>query len=313
MPIYDEDAAIAAIEKVSPSVVNIATVHVVPANYFQVVPVSGVGSGLIIDSRGYVLTNSHVIARAKKIEATLASAGRLEGRVIGSDASSDIAVIKIEGEEVKLTPAELGDSDKLKVGQLAFAIGNPFGLSGGPTVTAGVISALNRSIHTQFGVLENLIQTDCAINPGNSGGPLADSKGRIIGINTAIIPYAQGIGFSIPINDAIRVAEELILHGKSLKPWLGIVGLDINEAVASYHSLPVKSGILVAKVMPQSPAFEAGVSPGDIILAINETKLSSVQELQKEIKKLGIKNKARLTLVRDGTRQTTDAVLGQAG
>ncbi len=310
MVIYNEDAAIAAIEKVSPSVVNIATRQIVPDYYFRVVPVSGIGSGLIIDSRGYVLTNSHVVERARKIEVTLSDGTKLDGRVVGRDSSSDIAVIKVDGE--KVIPAETGDSDKLKVGQLVFAIGNPFGLSGGPTVTAGVISALNRSINTGSGVLENLIQTDCAINPGNSGGPLVDSKGKIAGINTAIIPFAQGIGFSLPVNNAIRVAEELILHGKSLTPWLGIVGLDINEQTASYYSLPAKSGILVVKVMPTSPAFEAGVRPGDIILSINEIKLANVQELQKEIKKIGIKNKVRLTLLRDDTKHTTDAILSEA-
>ncbi|MEM2933888.1 MAG: trypsin-like peptidase domain-containing protein [Halobacteria archaeon] len=308
--IYNEDEVIAAIAKVSQSVVNIATVQILPDYYFRVVPVSGVGSGLIIDSRGYVLTNSHVIENAKKIEVTLPDAKKLVGRVAGMDSTSDIAVIKIEGE--KLAPAEIGNSDNLKVGQFVFALGNPFGLAGGPTVTAGVISALNRTIHTQLGVLENLIQTDCAINPGNSGGPLVDIKGRVIGINTAIIPFAQGIGFSIPINNAIRVAEELILYGKPLKPWLGIVGLDVNEAIASYYSLSVKSGILVVKVMPLSPAYEAGIAGGDVILAINGEKLSSVQELQREIKRLGVKNKARITLMRDGIKQTIDAVLAQA-
>lgn len=307
--IYNEDEVIAAIAKVSQSVVNIATVQILPDYYFRVVPVSGIGSGLIIDSRGYVLTNSHVIQNAKKIVVTLPDGKKLAGRVVGSDSRSDIAVIKIEE---KLMPVEVGDSDSLKVGQIVFALGNPFGLGGGPTVTAGVISALNRTIHTQFGVLENLIQTDCAINPGNSGGPLVDIKGKVIGINTAIIPFAQGIGFSIPIKNAIPVAEELILHGKPLIPWLGIVGLDINEAIASYYGLPVKSGVLVVKVIPLSPAFKAGIASGDIILSINETKLSSVQELQREIKKLGVKNKAKITLLRNGMKQSMDAILAQA-
>jgi serine protease Do len=209
MHFASEDAVISAVEKIAPSVVNISTLQLMVDILLHAHPVRGSGSGTVI-SQQHVMTNAHVLEGAQEIEAKTADGKKLKGRVLGVDHENDIAIIEIKG--TKLKPVELGDSDKLKVGQSVLAFGNPFGLPGGPTLTTGVVSALSRGIRTETGKVMSLIQTDAAINPGNSGGPLADLEGRVIAINTAIIPYAQGIGFAIPINSARKVAERIIGH-----------------------------------------------------------------------------------------------------
>ncbi|HWY34565.1 MAG TPA: trypsin-like peptidase domain-containing protein, partial [Nitrosopumilaceae archaeon] len=197
IPVSDE-ILINAVEKISKSVVNIASVRMIQDQIFRVFPVEGVGSGVIIDKRGYILTNNHVIEESERLRITLSDGRIFNGKVVGADEATDLAVVKIEPKE-DIPLAALGDSDKLKMGQIVIAVGNPFGLTGGPTVTSGIVSSLNRSIQTQTGVLE-LIQTDAAINPGNSGGPLVNTTGAVVAINTAKMPYAQGIGFAVPIN-----------------------------------------------------------------------------------------------------------------
>jgi serine protease Do len=194
---YNENAALDIIEKTSRSVVNISTIKLVHNIFYQAVPVGGVGSGTIIDSKGLILTNNHVVGGAEKINVTLWNNQVLEGTIQGSCAIHDLAVVEVKAKD--LPSAKLGDSDGLRVGQRVYAIGNPFGLAGGPSVTSGVVSAINRTIESDRGLIENLVQTDAAINPGNSGGPLVNMSGEVIAINTAIIPYAQGIGFAIPI------------------------------------------------------------------------------------------------------------------
>ncbi|MCX8170653.1 MAG: trypsin-like peptidase domain-containing protein, partial [Candidatus Bathyarchaeota archaeon] len=169
----------------------------------------------------------------------------------------------------------------LRVGQRVFAIGNPFGLAGGPTVTSGVISALRRTIHSERGIFRDLVQTDAAINPGNSGGPLVNIDGEVIAINTAIIPFAQGIGFAIPINAAKEVAKEIMLHGSYARSWLGIAGVSVNRQIAEYYDLPVEHGVLVARVTPNSPADRAGIERGDIILEFNGKSVDGIEDLQR--------------------------------
>jgi serine protease Do len=195
-----EDVLIGAVDRVSKSVVNIASVRMLHDQLFRIFPVEGVGSGVVIDEKGYILTNNHVIDDAERLKVTMPDGKILRGRVAGSDEMTDLAVLKVDSEQ-SLPAAQLGNSDNLNIGQIAIAIGNPFGLTGGPAVTAGIVSSLNRSIQTRSGVLE-LIQTDAAINPGNSGGPLVNTHGEVIAINTANMPYAQGIGFAVPINTA---------------------------------------------------------------------------------------------------------------
>jgi S1-C subfamily serine protease len=202
--------------------------------------------------------------------------------MVGSDPANDLAVAKIDAS--KLPVAELGNSDDLKVGQTVIAIGNPFGLAGGPSVTVGVVSALNRHILAER-VYENLIQTDASINPGNSGGPLLDLTGRVVGINTANIPGAQGIGFAIPINTAKAVLEDIVRYGRVTRPWVGIIGLDVSSELARRFRLAQDSGVLVMRIIPDSPAERAGVESGDVIVAVGDKEVESMAGLQAEIKK----------------------------
>jgi S1-C subfamily serine protease len=274
-----EDAIIEMIEIASKSVVNINTLRVFHDFFYQAVPVEGIGSGFIFDERGYILTNYHVVEGAERIVVTLADGRVFEAKFIGAYKSLDISILKIDADNLII--AKLGDSDKLRVGQRVFAIGNPFGLAGGPTVTSGVISALKRTIHSDRGIFRDLVQTDAAINPGNSGGPLVNTNGEVIAINTAIIPFAQGIGFAIPINAAKEVAKEIILYGSYARPWLGISGVSLNRQIAEYYDLPVEHGVLVAKVTPRSPANKAGIERGDIILEFDNRRIDRVEDLQK--------------------------------
>ena len=306
---YDESSVLEVIEKVTKSVVNINTVRLLHDFYYQVVPVQGMGSGFIIDPKGYILTNNHVIGGAEKIDVTMASGEVHPGKIVGTCVSDDIAVVKVDGKN--LPTAELGDSDQLKVGQTVFAIGNPFGLSGGPTVTKGVISAVKRSIRSERGLIENLVQTDASINPGNSGGPLVDIHGRVVAISTAIVPFAQGIGFAIPVNSAKRCATEIITHGRVMRPWLGVSGLSLTSEIAAYYNLPVEKGALITEVMSGSPAEKAAIERGDIIIGFGDKAVNSVEDLVKEIQKRKIGEKARVLMLRDGEKWIADVKLDQ--
>jgi len=294
-----EDRVVEMIEQASRSVVNINTLRVFHDFFYQVVPVKGMGSGFIFDERGYILTNNHVIENAERIAVTLTDGHVFKGKLTGTCRSLDIAIVKIDADG--LTVAKLGDSSKLRVGQRVFAIGNPLGLSGGPTVTSGVISAANRTITSDRGTFKDLVQTDAAINPGNSGGPLVNIEGEVIAINTAIVPFAQGIGFAIPINVAKECASDVILHGGVIRPWLGITGLNITRDVADYYELPMDTGVLVANVAPDSPADKSGIERGDIILEFDDTKVSRVEDIQRLLAKRKNGDRTGVLILR-GTR-----------
>jgi S1-C subfamily serine protease len=285
------------IEKACQSVVNVNTIRVFHDLFYRVVPVQGMGSGFIINEEGYVLTNNHVISGAHEIAVTLNDGRVFQGRLEGTSRSADVAVVKIEGEN--LSSITLGDSDKLRVGQRVFAIGNPFGLVGGPTVTSGVISAVNRTINSEEGAFEGLVQTDAAINPGNSGGPLIDVEGKVVAINTAIIPFAQGIGFAVPINAAKSCTNDILVHGAVRKPWLGITGFTITKDVAAQYRLPVESGVFVAGVESDSPSNKVGMKKGDIIQGMNGKRIDSIEELQDMLRQKQPGDKAALTILRD--------------
>ena len=304
---FDESAVLEVVEKVTRSVVNINTVRLLHDFYYQVHPIQGMGSGVIIDPKGYIVTNNHVVAGAEKIDVTLVSGEVLSGKLVGTCASEDVAVLRVNGE--KLPATELGDSDQLRVGQTVFAIGNPFGLSGGPSVTKGVISAVKRSIRSEKGLIENLVQTDASINPGNSGGPLVDVSGMVVAINTAIVPFAQGIGFAIPVNVVKRCATEIITHGKVMRPWLGVSGLSVTPEIASYYDLPVDRGTLINDVMAGSPAEEAEMRRGDIIIGFGEKAINSVDDLVREVQKRKIGDKARVLLLRGDEKWMADVTL----
>jgi len=304
---FDEKAVLDILEGVSKSVVNISTLKLVRRTFYQAVPVEGMGSGTIIDSKGYILTNNHVVGGAQKIAVTLWNGEILEGVAVGTCAVHDTAVVRVNRQS--LTAAELGDSDKLRVGQRVYAIGNPFGLAGGPTVTSGVISATKRTIESQKGLVENLVQTDAAINPGNSGGPLVDLEGRVVAINTAIIPYAQGIGFAIPINSAKKCTGEMIQEGISIRPWLGIIGLGLTDEVSRYYGLPLEQGVFITKVTDGSPAQRAGIIMGDIILRVGKTEIRTIEDLLREIHQRKVGEKVDVTVFRRGFEQSFDVAL----
>jgi serine protease Do len=292
-----EDEVLNVIEKATQSVVNVNTVRVFHDIFYRVVPVKGMGSGFIIDNKGFILTNHHVIAGAREIAVTLTDGRALQGWLEGTSRSSDVAVIKVN--ESKLTPIELGNSDNLRVGQKVFAIGNPFGLVGGPTVTSGVISALDRTIQSREGVFKGLVQTDAAINPGNSGGPLIDVEGKVVAINTAIIPFAQGIGFAIPINAAKSCLNDILVHGEVRRPWLGVTSLTVNRDVAAQYRLPVERGVLVLGIESDSPAEKSGVRQGDIIIELNSQTINRVEDLQQLLQERTAGDKVELTIIRD--------------
>ncbi len=299
IPIQNENLIIQAIEKGSKNVVNIASIRMMKDQLLRIFPVQGVGSGVIIDKKGHILTNNHVIDGTNKLKITANDGNIFDGFVVGKDTATDLAIIKIESKEA-MSFAELGNSDDLKIGQIAIAIGNPFGLGGGPTVTAGIISALSRKLQFENGVQE-LIQTDAAINPGNSGGPLIDTNGQVIGINTAKMPYAQGIGFAIPINVAKTILNELIINGRvKNRPWLGISAIAITKQLADYYRLPTKEGALIAEVQPNSPAKNADLRKGDIIDSINGKRILNPLQISSEIRKKAIQDKITLKINRYG-------------
>lgn len=285
-----EESIVNAVEKVSKSVVNIASVRMMQDQLFRVFPVQGVGSGVIIDSRGHILTNNHVIDGTDRIRVTLGDSKQVSAKVVGTDEETDLAVVMAEPleintrNEVNFQPANLGNSEELKVGQIVMALGNPFGLTGGPTVTAGIISSLNRNVQFENGILE-LMQTDAAINPGNSGGPLINTKGEVVAINTAKIPYGQGIGFAVPINTVKLILDDLIESGHVRRPWLGISTVKLNPRMASFYRLPIVHGALIVNVEPFSPAENAGLRRGDIIEEIDGNKIDSPSQISSYIRK----------------------------
>jgi serine protease Do len=283
MPV-SEEAIISAVEKVSKSVVNIAGVRLMQDQLFRVFPVQGVGSGVILDNKGHILTNNHVIDDTERLRVTFSDSKLANAKTVGKDVVTDLAVVKTEpNNEVSFQPADLGNSDELKVGQIVMAVGNPFGLTGTPTVTAGIISSLNRNVQFENGILE-LVQTDAAINPGNSGGPLINTKGEVVAINTAKIPYGQGIGFAVPINTVKSILAELIEDGQVSRPWLGISTIKIDPKIARYYRLPIVEGALIVNVEPYSPADNAGLRRGDIIEEVDGNKIQSPSQISSYIR-----------------------------
>ena len=284
-----EEAIINAVGKVNKSVVNIASVRLMQDQLFRVFPVQGVGSGIILDNKGHILTNNHVIDDTERLRVTFGDSKQANAKTIGKDEVTDLAVVKAEpielysNNEMNFQPAVLGDSDELKVGQIVMAVGNPFGLTGAPTVTAGIISSLNRNVQFENGILE-LVQTDAAINPGNSGGPLINTKGEVVAINTAKIPYGQGIGFAVPINMVKSILAELIEDGYVSRPWLGISTIKIDPKIARYYRLPIVDGALIVNVEPYSPAENAGLRRGDIIEEVDGNRIQSPSQISSYIR-----------------------------
>jgi len=265
------------------------------------------GSGVIVDPAGYILTNNHVIEDAAEISVRLSDARKFTARLVGRDPKTDLAVLKVEA-AAPLPAAELGDSDHLRVGQWAIAIGNPFGLD--RTVTVGIVSATAR---TRVGVAtyESFIQTDASINPGNSGGPLLNLDGQVIGINTAIVASGQGIGFSIPVNMAREVMQQLITRGHVVRGWLGIVIQDLTDDLATSFGVTARAGVLVTDVMKAGPAETAGLRSGDVITELADGKITEVPDLQKRVAAHAPGESVTLTVVRDRKPMAVRITLGE--
>lgn len=323
----DEEVNIKIYQEMSSGVVNITTTTISYDFFFNPIPESGTGSGSVLDKKGHILTNYHVVENARKLEVTLFDGSKWEARLIGSDPSNDLAVIKINAPQEKLKPIPFGDSSNLKVGQKAIAIGNPFGLE--RTLTVGIISSIGRTLRAVNGrLMRGIIQTDAAVNPGNSGGPLLDSNGKMIGITTAIFsPVGAniGIGFAIPVNTAKKIVPQLIDKGRVSRPWLGITGQDINADMANLLKLP-SAGILVAKVEKGSPADKAGIKGGkdyvmignlriiiggDMIVAVNGRAIKNMDQIVEEIESMSIGQSVELTIIRDKKSKVVRVTLAE--
>jgi S1-C subfamily serine protease len=284
------------VEKVRPTVVNIR-VRGLKRERAASPDAGGSGSGFIIAPDGYILTNSHVVHGASHIDVALADGRTAPAVLIGDDPDTDLAVIRINAPH--LVHVTLADSQSVRVGQIAIAIGSPFGFQ--QTVTTGVVSALGRSMRAQSGrLIDNIIQTDAALNPGNSGGPLVNSRGEVIGVNTAIILPAQGICFAIASNTAERVAAWLIKEGRIRRSWIGLMGQDvpIHARVVRFHRLAVDHGALVAGIEPGSPASRVDLREGDVIVAFNSEPVRGVDDLHRQLVGAAIGLPAQLTIIR---------------
>jgi len=287
-------AVVSAVERVAPSVVNI---EVQQRSENQRRDIAGNGSGFVITPDGFILTNSHVVHAATRIIVNLSGGRDYPAELIGDDPETDLAVIRIDASQ--LVHVRLADSESLRVGQLAVAIGNPFGFQA--SVTAGVISALGRSMYSQSGrLIDNIIQTDAALNPGNSGGPLVNSAGEVIGVNTAMIRPAQGICFAIASNTARLVAGWLIRDGRIRRSYIGVAGQNVplHRRVVRFYNLPLETGVLVVSVERNSPAERAGLRQGDLIVAFNGQPIGSVHHLHKVLVGEQIGVSASLTAIR---------------
>jgi S1-C subfamily serine protease len=287
-------------ETVSPSVVNI---EVSQPRKRSPEATKGNGSGFIITPDGYILTNSHVVSGAARIEVAVADGSRYAAELIGDDPDTDLAVIRIDAP--RLVPVVLGDSQAIRVGQLAIAIGNPYGFQ--CTVTAGVVSALGRSLRAKSGrLIDSVIQTDAALNPGNSGGPLVNSRGHVIGVNTAMILPAQGICFATSINTAKFVAGCLITQGRIRRGYMGVAGqtVPLHRRLVRFHGLTVESGVLLVTVEADSPAQKAGLHVGDVIIGLDDQLISGIDELHRQLTDARVGVRSPVTILR-GTEKRT--------
>lgn len=315
-------------QKAAPGVVNITSIALERDFFLRATPREGAGSGAVIDSKGHILTNNHVIKDAQRIEVTLAGGSKWRGNLVGTDPDNDLAIIRIDVPPDKLHPLPLGNSNELQVGQKVLAIGNPFGL--GETLTTGIISSLGRFIRSPDGdLMEDLIQTDAAINPGNSGGPLLDSEARVIGINSAIISPTGGsigIGFAIPVDTAKRIIPDLIEKGYVSYPWLGVTLFPLLPGLAEALKLPVERGALIVEVIIGGPAERAGLRGGsemiqvgnailpiggDVIVGFEGEPVDSSDDFVRKLRKRKPGDRVRLRIIRDETSMNISAVLGE--
>ncbi|MDR1482139.1 MAG: Do family serine endopeptidase [Synergistaceae bacterium] len=327
--VYSSNPVARIAKECSPAVVNIDTETLVTRNlnpfandpffreffgqeferFNRTVPMRGKGSGFIVDNEGYIMTNNHVVEGADKITVTLLDGRHFEANLIGKDPTFDLAVIQIKAETEKLPVLPLGDSDAAEVGEWVVAIGNPLGFEN--TVTAGVISGKNRTLQAADVNFQGFMQTDAAINPGNSGGPLINLRGDVIAINTAIVPYAQGIGFAVPVNMAKQVMEDLIKFGEVNRGWLGVSLQTLTPGFAETYGIPTDEGAIISGVLQGSPAEGAGLRRGDVITAIDGKAMKSGQDVVFSIRNRLMGDMVSIEVYRDGRRQNLNVELGE--
>jgi serine protease Do len=316
-----QDAIVAAVQKVGPAVVNISTVFLPPAEDpleriirrslgipREPFPRGGQGSGFVIDGeKGYILTNAHVVKGADRVAVLLADGRQFDAEVVGADPLTEVAVVRVRGED--LPEATLGSTEDVPIGSWVIAIGNPFGYEN--SVTVGVVSAKEREIEGPNNiVLDDLLQTDASINPGNSGGALVDLNGRVVGMPTAVIPFAQGMGFAVSIDVAEQVAERLIETGTM--PWLGVRHRPLIPEEARQAGLPEGKGSMIFGVVPRGPAARAGLQPRDLIIRIGDRAIERRGDLSKTIRSYGAGDRVEVTVIREGREVTLPVELGAA-
>jgi S1-C subfamily serine protease len=296
-------AVVGAVERVGPSVAHLEVSLAGSPRQRQARQAKGSGSGFVFTPDGFLLTNSHVVEGARNVRASFADGSSYPAEIVGLDPDTDLAVVRVDAPT--LIPAQLGDSTRLRAGQVVIAIGNPLGFAS--TVTSGVVSGLGRTMRSKNGrLIDSVIQTDAALNPGNSGGPLVDSHGDVVGVNTAIIAGAQGISFAVPVNTAHFVIAQLIRDGRVRRGWIGVSGqtIQLSRRRVQVRHLSAAGAVLVTEVAPRSPAERAGLRQRDIIVAFGGADVQSVDELQRLLSHEVVNRKSEITVLRSGVQST---------
>jgi len=312
LTINESSAVTHVAEKVGPAVVQITSSSQANNQFGSSIPETGVGSGIIYDANGWILTNRHVVAGSDTLKVKLKDGRQFDGRIYGIDSLTDLAIVKLDA--TGLPAAALGNSDELKVGQLVVAIGSPLGTFTN-SVTSGIVSAKGRQINVEGGVLSNLIQTDAAINPGNSGGPLIDANGNVIGINTAVAQSANGIGFAIPINIARPITAQAVKGEKLTRPYVGVRFVSLDPQLAKEHNLSVSEGALIdgtdgqPAIVPNGPADKAGLKPGDVITKVNDTTIDAEHPLDAVLSQFAPGDTVTLDVLRAGAHESIQVTL----
>ena len=301
------------VAKVAPAVVSIV-VETVSYNWFwQAVPQTGAGSGIIISSDGYIVTNNHVVEGASKVTVTLSDGSTFDATIVGTDVQTDLAVVKIDASSLAYLHFLNNSLEQLSVLDPVVAVGNALALPGGPTWTAGVVSNLGRSIEEENGVvLNDIIQTDAAINAGNSGGPLLDAAGQVVGINVAIASNAENIGFAISTDTAIPVVQSLINEGRVVRPWLGVSVTAVTRTIQQYYDLSVSKGALIVSVSAGSPAYEAGLRAGDVITKMDQENINTAADLTSAIGSHEIGDQIEIVYYRGNVQHSVTATLEES-
>jgi serine protease Do len=302
-----EERIASAVEAIAPSVAIVEALHEPPGRRGGPPGRAAAGSAVVTERGGLLVTNHHVVEGAGSLTVRLADGRDLPGTVLGGDAVTDLALVRVDAGDLPAAP--WGDSETLRVGQIVLAVGNALALPGGPTVSLGVVSALRRPLPGSDFIFEGLLQTDAAVNPGNSGGPLVDLSGKVVGINTAVAPFAQGVGFAIPIHAVARISEELRRKGRIVRPWVGVSVAELGPELARQHALEARAGLWVAEVVPRSPAHRGGIRPGDVLVRVGPFEVRTVRELVTSLAHFPVGADVTVGLVRRGAPFSTSLPL----